>query len=108
MERAMITEAVEIKLQGFRFHEPAARHGIDDKRSEIRLAGNRANRSKFRKGEARDIIAVRMRVGHPVEHCIARRGRDADRAAELAGLCHCEPCWLLSVRPSLYRRRRER
>src|ERR1700746_1821343 len=103
----MITEAVEIKLQRFRFHEPAARHVIDDERGEVRLAGNGANRRKFRKGEARDIIAVRMRIGHPVEHRIAWRGGDRDRAAELRRLWHCELCWLLGVRPLLYRPRRE-
>src|SRR6516225_9661916 len=108
MESAMIAEAVEIKLQRFRFHEPAARRVIDNERREIWLAGNRTDHSKFRKGEPRDIIGVRMRVWHPVEHRIARRGGDADRTAKLGRLCHCELCLLLSIRSSLYRRSYER
>src|SRR5215469_15650684 len=101
MEHAMIAEILEITLERFRFHPPAAGHIIDDKRREIRLAGNGADRGEFWKGEARDIIAVRMGIGHAVQHSVARRGRGADGAAELGRFWHCETCGFLSAAVTL-------
>src|SRR5262249_54081531 len=105
MVGAVITEAIEIKLQRFRFYEPAAWCVIDDEGGEIRLAGNWANRREFRKSEARDIIAVGMRVRHPIEHRVARRGRDGRRAAELGRLWHGQTVMAPCLQASLYRRR---
>ena len=76
MEDAITAKAVEVKRQGLRLHEPAPRHVIDNKRGKIRLPGDRANRGEFRKREARDIIGVRMRIGHAIEHRILRRCRN--------------------------------
>src|SRR5262249_62425177 len=104
MEGAMIAEAIEVKLQRLRFHEPAARHVIDHERGEIRLTSNRRERGKFRKSEARDIIAVQMRIGHPIEHSLVWRCGYGHRAAELGRCFHCEP-YLLPSAPTGHHRR---
>ena len=76
VEGAVIAEAVQIKLERFRFHQPSPRHVVDDQSGEIRLAGDRAHRGEFREGEAGDVVRVRMRIGHAVEHRLAGRGGD--------------------------------
>ena len=57
---------------------------------EIRLAGDRAERGEFRRGEAGDVVRVRMRIGHAVEHAPrrARRGMRAS-AGRAGGEGHC-------------------
>jgi hypothetical protein len=68
MECSVVAEAVEIKLQRFRLYEPGTRHVIDDQRREIGLAGNRAHHGEFREGKAGDVVRIRMRIAHAVEH----------------------------------------
>ena len=74
MEGAVIAEAREIELQRFRLDEEAVRHIIDDQMREIRLAGDRAERGEFRRGEARHVMRVRVRVRHAVEQRLIGRG----------------------------------
>ena len=69
------------------------RHIVDHEMREIRLAGDRAQHGEFRRGEARDIVGVRMRVRHAVELCRIGRGGQRHRTAELEGFlwpwaCH--------------------
>ena len=80
VERAVIAEAVQIKLQRLGFHEPGLRHVVDNQRGEIRLPGDRAHHGEFREGEARHVIRIRMRIGHAVEHrLVGRGGNGAER-----------------------------
>ena len=76
MERAMVAEAVQVELQRLRFDEPGTRHVVDHQDREIRLAGDRAERGEFRRGEAREVIRVRMRVRHAVELRLLGRARE--------------------------------
>ena len=86
VEGAVIAEAVQIEFQRFRFHEPRPRHVIDDESGEVGLAGDRADRGEFREGKARDVVCVRMRVAHAIEHRLAGRGGNCRGAAELQRL----------------------
>ena len=92
MERAMIAETVQVKLERLRLHEPSLRHVVDDQRGEVGLAGDRAHHGEFGEGEARDVIRVRMRIAHAVEHRLVRGSGDRRGAAELQGfLRHRSP-----------------
>ena len=75
VEGAMVAEARDIEFQRFRFQQPLARHIVDHQMREIRLAGDRAERGEFRRGET-----------HHVDWC-----RPADwargRAAPRPGVC---------------------
>jgi hypothetical protein len=42
VEGAMIAEAGEIELQGFRLNQPLGRYVVDDQMGKIRLSGDRA------------------------------------------------------------------
>ena len=59
VEGAVVAEAVEIKLERFRLDQKARGHIVDHQMREIGLAGDRAERGEFRRGETRDIIRVR-------------------------------------------------
>jgi hypothetical protein len=83
VERAVIAKAVEIELERLRLHEPAARHVVDHQRGEIGLAGHWAHQGEFREGKTRDIVGIRMRIGHAVEHRLFRRCRDRRGTTEL-------------------------
>ena len=50
---------------------------------EIRLAGDRTQRGKFRCRKPRDVICPGLRVGHPFQHRLVRRGGQRDMGAEL-------------------------
>ncbi len=67
VESAVIAIAAEIELQRLRFDQPFHRRIIDDDMREIRLAGHRAQRGEFRRGEADEIGLARMRIGDEVE-----------------------------------------
>src|SRR6185437_16645856 len=67
MESAVIAEARDIELQGFRFQEPLARYIVDHHMREIRLPGNRTERREFRCGETHQIEGVALRIGNAVE-----------------------------------------
>ena len=47
----------------FEFDDPAVGHVVDDEMGEVRLAGDRADRGEFRRGEAHDVIGVGVRIG---------------------------------------------
>ena len=67
VERAVIAEAGEIKLQRFGFQQPLLRHIVDHQMREIGLAGDRAERGEFGRCKSRHIIGVRVRIGNAVE-----------------------------------------
>ena len=58
---------------------------------EIRLAGDRAQHGEFRRGEACDIVGIRMRVRHAVKLRLIGRGGQPHRAAELEGFLRHGP-----------------
>ena len=58
VEGAVVAEAREIKFQRLRLHQPLARHIVDHEMGEIRLAGDRAERGEFGRGETGDVIGV--------------------------------------------------
>ena len=76
VEGADVAEAAEIELERFRFDQPFSRHVVDHEVGEIGLTGDRAQRGEFRRGEARDVVGVGMRVGDAIEH---RRFGEAGR-----------------------------
>ncbi len=57
METGMVAEAVQIELERLGFHDGARRDVVDDEVREIGLAGDGAERGKFRAGEADHIGA---------------------------------------------------
>src|SRR5262249_57875659 len=69
----------------FRFDQEGARHVVDDERGEVRLAGHRTYRRKFREREAGDIVGIGMRIGHAVEYGLVGRSRYRGGPTELQG-----------------------
>ena len=86
MENSVIAEAVEVELERFQLDEMAPRQVVDDDDREVGLAGHRAQRGEFGKGEARDVVGAGMRIGHAVEHRLGGGGGNPGRSAELKGL----------------------
>ena len=72
VERAVVAERAEIQLQRLALDQPAARHVVDDEVREVRLAGDRAQRSELGRREAREVQLVGMRIRHALEHRLAR------------------------------------
>jgi hypothetical protein len=90
VEDADVAEAAEIKLERFRFEKPFFRHVVDHEVGEVRLAGDRAERGEFRRGEARDVVGVGVGIGDPIEYRRLRRGGEAARLAEMTKrFSHC-------------------
>ena len=59
---------------------------------EVRLAGDRAQGGEFRRGEAHQIIAANMGIGHCVQHgFIGGRGQWRDTSELKIFLGHCQP-----------------
>ena len=85
VERAVVAEARDIEFQGFRLQQPLPRHIVDDEMREIRLAGDRAERGEFRRGEAHQVIGILLRIGHAVEFCLVGGVGPFHGAAELQG-----------------------
>jgi hypothetical protein len=82
VESAVVPEAREIELQGFRFEQPFARRVVDDENCEIRLAGDRTDGGELGAGEAGDVIGVRVRVRYAIEHGLLGRGGQLRGLAE--------------------------
>ncbi len=61
-------------------------------------AGDRAQRGELRRGEARDVVRVRMRIGHAVELRLVGRSGQRHRAAKLARFFGHGPHPALAVR----------
>ena len=59
------------------------RHIVDDEMREIGLTGDRTERGEFGRREAHDVIRIRVRIGHRVEHRFIGRRRNRNGAAEL-------------------------
>ena len=94
VERPVVAEAREIKLQRFRFEQPALRRIVDDEMGEVGLAGDRAEAGEFWRGEAGGIERVAVRVRHALEQRICRRYGDrasACRAASASALLASSP-----------------
>src|SRR5665213_416216 len=83
MKAAVIAEAVQVKLERLRLDQEAPRDIVDHEMSEIGLTGYRTQASEFRRGEARHVIGAGLRIGHAVESCPVRRGRDGRGAPQL-------------------------
>jgi hypothetical protein len=47
VKRAVVTEALQVKLEAFGLYEPGARYVVDNEMREVGLTGNRAKRSEF-------------------------------------------------------------
>ena len=92
MKSAVIAEAAQIELQRFRLDEPFGRRVIDDEMGEIGLAGHRAKRREFGRGEPHEIGFARMRIWHDVEFGLVwRRGHSgflAEQGGAFVGLGH--------------------
>ncbi len=85
MEGAVVAEGVQEQLQRLGFDQPGLGRVVDHQMREIRLARDRTEAGEFRRGEAGEIEAVRMRVRHALEHGFLGTGEAADRMAELGG-----------------------
>ena len=58
VEGAVVAEAVEVKLEAFRFHEPWAGNVVDDEDREIGLARDGTGGGEFRRRETGDVIGA--------------------------------------------------
>jgi hypothetical protein len=83
VEGAVVAEGVEVELERFRLHQKFRRGVVDHQMGEVGLAGDRAQRREFRRGETGEIIGVGVRIVHAVEHGLFGRRRDARSIAEL-------------------------
>src|SRR3546814_20332363 len=81
----MVAEAGQEELEALRFDDRLAGGIVDDEMREIGLAGHRAERGEFGRGEADEIQLARARIGHIVEDGDPGRGRQVARAAEMFG-----------------------
>src|SRR6516165_10514344 len=86
MESAVIAEAVEVKLERLGLDQEVSGHVIDHQMREIGLAGDRAETGELRRGEARHVVGIGMRVGYAVKHRLLGRGGQRGRASELQPL----------------------
>ena len=94
VEGAVVAELAEIELQRLGLDQPLVRRVVDHQMGEVGLAGDRAERGEFRRGEAGDIIRVAVRVRRPVEGFCVRRLGNARGFAEMG-----EGCGFLAHRP---------
>src|SRR5579872_2637460 len=83
MEGAMVTEARNIKLEGFGLEEPPVRYKIDHQVCKIGLTGDRTKRGEFRGGKPHDVVGAAVRIGNAVEFGGVRCCRPLHRASEL-------------------------
>src|SRR3546814_9549580 len=81
----MVAEAGQEELEALRFDDRLAGGIVDDEMREIGLAGHRAERGEFGRGEADEIQLARARIGHIVEDGDLGRGRKVARLAEMFG-----------------------
>src|SRR3546814_14189239 len=82
VEPRMVAEAGQEELEALRFDDRLAGGIVDDEMREIGLAGHRAERGEFGRGEADEITLAPARIGHIVEAGELGRGR---KVACLAG-----------------------
>src|SRR5579872_5875500 len=80
---AVVTEARNIKLEGFGLEQPLAGYIVDHQVRKIGLTGDRAKRGKFRGGKPHDVIGAALRIGNAVEFGGVRCCRPLHRASEL-------------------------
>jgi hypothetical protein len=81
VEGAVVAEAVQIKLERLRLDKMSARHIVDHQMGEVGLTGDRTKTGEFRRGEARYVIRIRVRIGDAVEPgLVGRRGNRAGAA----------------------------
>ena len=83
MEAGMVAEAAEEQLQRLRLDDRLARRIVDHQMREIGLAGDRAKRSEFGRGEAHKIERAGARIGHVIEPRFVRRGGQCADFAEV-------------------------
>src|SRR5271170_839197 len=72
-----------MQFQRFRFDQPTIGNIIDDEMREVGLARHRTNRRELGRGEARDVIDVRMRIGNALQGRRVRLVRNARGAPEM-------------------------
>ncbi len=87
----MVAKAAQEQLERLRFDDRLAGHIVDHQMREIGLAGHRAERGEFGRGEAHQIGLAGARIGHIIEHRLFGRGGQRAGLAEMLG-CHGAPC----------------
>ena len=73
VERPVVAEGGEEQLQRLRFNEPVLGRVVDDEVREIGLAGHRAQAGELGRGEAGDVVGIRVRIWHALERRLVRR-----------------------------------
>src|SRR5690349_2135448 len=81
----MVAERAEEQLEALRFDYGLLRSIVDDEMREVGLAGDRAQRGKFRRGETHEVERTFPWVRHTVEHRFVRRSGQGAGLAEMRG-----------------------